>query len=360
MKLFATLAAALIAAASARKVDATAFRPHTNLRIPVRPVTELEYIAAKVNAMGTTWTAEAPTHRFGTTADVAKLCGTWGKEHPGYVQLPDISTFDDYEFVGDVPSSYDARTAHAECTVISKIRDQSSCGSCWSFGSTECFEDRRCIATKEDIEFSSEDTASCCRGFSCGMSQGCNGGQPTAALRWMSSKGVVTGGDYPDMNKGTGCRAYSLAPCAHHVPPSAKYPACPKEEYHTPKCEAQCESAYTNKTYHEDKTKSARAFSVNGVEKIMSELVSGGPLSCAFTVYSDFPTYKSGVYQKTAGSTPLGGHAVEIIGYGTESGTDYWLVKNSWNEEWGDGGTFKILRGKDECGIESEVAGVSF
>ena len=72
MKLFATLAAALIAAASARKIDATAFRPHTNLRIPVRPVTELEHIAAKVNAMGTTWTAEAPTHRFGTTADVAK------------------------------------------------------------------------------------------------------------------------------------------------------------------------------------------------------------------------------------------------------------------------------------------------
>jgi cathepsin B len=360
MKLFATLAAALIAAASARKVDATAFRPKNNLRIPVRPVTELEYIAAKVNAMDTTWTAEAPTHRFATTADVAKLCRTWGKHHPGYVHLPDISTFDDYEFVDDVPSSYDARQAHAACTVIGKIRDQSSCGSCWSFGSTECFEDRRCIATKEDVEFSAEDTASCCRGFSCGMSNGCNGGQPTAALHWMSSKGVVTGGDYPDMNKGTGCRAYSLAPCAHHVPPSPKYPACPKEEYHTPQCEAKCESAYTNKTYEEDKTKSARAFSVHGVEKIKSELVAGGPLSCAFTVYSDFPTYKSGVYQRTAGSTALGGHAVEIIGYGTESGTDYWLVKNSWNEEWGDGGTFKILRGKNECGIEDEVAGVSF
>merc|ERR1719203_2112337 len=113
MKLFATLAAALVAAVSAKKISATAFRPKTHLRIPVHPMTELEYIAAKVNALSTTWTAEAPTHRFGTTADVAKLCGTWGKEHPGYVQLPDISTFDDYETV-DAPSSYDARQAHPE------------------------------------------------------------------------------------------------------------------------------------------------------------------------------------------------------------------------------------------------------
>merc|ERR1712124_245841 len=105
--------------------------------------------------------------------------------------------------------------------------------------------------------------------------------------------------------------------------------------------------------YHDDKTKSTRAFSVSGVNNIMAQLVSGGPLPCAFTVYSDFPTYKSGVYQRTAGSTPLGG-------YGTESGTKYWLVKNSWNEEWGDGGTFKIARGVNECGIEDDVSGVSF
>jgi len=363
MKLCATLAAAFLAAASAKKISATAFRPKNYLRIPAHPMTEFEYIAAKVNAMNTTWKAEAPTHRFGTTADVAKLCGTWGKDHPNYVQLPDVNAFGFSEAIavtGDVPSSYDARTAHPQCTVISKIRDQSSCGSCWSFGSTECFEDRRCIATSEDIEFSTEDTASCCEGFGCGMSMGCNGGQPAAALHWMSRKGVVTGGDYTDMGKGTGCRPYTLAPCAHHVPPSAKYPACPKAEYPTPRCEAKCESAYTNKTYKDDKTKASRAFSVHGVNEIMTQLVVGGPLSCAFTVYSDFPTYKSGVYQRTAGSTPLGGHAVEMIGYGTEAGTDYWLVKNSWNEEWGDGGTFKIARGVNECGIEDDVSGVSF
>jgi cathepsin B len=47
---------------------------------------------------------------------------------------------------------------------------------------------------------------------------------------------------------------------------------------------------------------------------------------------------------------------VAFIGYGTDSSAgDYWLVKNSWNEQWGDSGTFKIARGTDECGIEQEM-----
>ena len=41
-----------------------------------------------------------------------------------------------------------------------------------------------------------------------------------------------------------------------------------------------------------------------------------------------------------------------------ENGEDYWLVNNSWNSDWGDKGTFKILRGVDECGIEDEVVGI--
>ena len=55
----------------------------------------------------------------------------------------------------------------------------------------------------------------------------------------------------------------------------------------------------------------------------------------------------------------MGGHAIRIIGYGQEEdGTKYWLCVNSWNEDWGDKGLFKILRGKNECNIETQgVAG---
>ncbi len=84
------------------------------------------------------------------------------------------------------------------------------------------------------------------------------------------------------------------------------------------------------------------------------ELMKNGPVQTAFTVYSDFPTYTSGVYSHKNGEE-LGGHAVKMMGWGVEDGTPYWLVANSWNTDWGNEGFFRILRGSDECGIESSV-----
>lgn len=53
----------------------------------------------------------------------------------------------------------------------------------------------------------------------------------------------------------------------------------------------------------------------------------------------------------------MGGHAVKIIGWGTDadSGEDFWLVVNSWNDSWGEGGLFRILRGVNACGIEAQI-----
>merc|ERR1712019_217139 len=85
--------------------------------------------------------------------------------------------------------------------------------------------------------------------------------------------------------------------------------------------------------------KAARSYSVRGEDQIKQDLVTNGPMYVAFSVYGDFPTYKSGVYTHQSGSF-LGGHAVTLVGYGTLDGTPYWKIKNSWNEEWGDGGHF--------------------
>ena len=93
------------------------------------------------------------------------------------------------------------------------------------------------------------------------------------------------------------------------------------------------------------------------MKKMQTELMTNGPIEVAFTVYSDFLTYREGVYSHKSGSA-LGGHAVKMIGWGVDNGTPYWLVANSWNEGWGDNGYFKIKRGNNECGIEGQaVAG---
>lgn len=55
----------------------------------------------------------------------------------------------------------------------------------------------------------------------------------------------------------------------------------------------------------------------------------------------------------------MGGHAVRMIGWGEENGIKYWICTNSWNDGWGEKGTFRIKRGNDECEIESSgVAGI--
>jgi len=62
----------------------------------------------------------------------------------------------------------------------------------------------------------------------------------------------------------------------------------------------------------------------------MQELMTNGPLSCAFSVYADFEAYKGGIYQHKTGQF-LGGHAVKMMGWGEENGVKYWLIANSWS-----------------------------
>lgn len=306
--------------------------------------THWEDIVADVNSRHSTWTAAVPD-KFESVEEVKKYLGAF---LPGDEQYTEPAV-KEIETNQEVPTSFDARTKWSQCGGISKIRDQSACGSCWAFGSVDSFQDRACVATGKDIRYSPEDTAFC---SNAGM--GCNGGN--SAWNWFESSGVVTGGDYFDIGKEDTCLPYSLKPCAHHVPGSSKYPACPSGEYPSPSCKRECSESGYSKSYQADKVKASSAYSVRGVSQIQAELMTKGPLYVAFTVYGDFPTYKSGVYKHQSGQM-LGGHAVEMIGWGTENGQDYWLIKNSWNEQWGDHGTFKIARGTNECGIEGSVSG---
>lgn len=59
---------------------------------------------------------------------------------------------------------------------------------------------------------------------------------------------------------------------------------------------------------------------------------------------------------KTANQTYLGLHSVKLIGWGEENGVPYWLAVNSWNNDWGDNGLFKIRHGTNECNIDNSVS----
>eukprot|EP00088_Acartia_fossae_P034356 TRINITY_DN3527_c0_g1_i4.p1 TRINITY_DN3527_c0_g1~~TRINITY_DN3527_c0_g1_i4.p1 ORF type:complete len:267 (+),score=54.65 TRINITY_DN3527_c0_g1_i4:2-802(+) len=249
--------------------------------------------------------------------------------------------------VENIPESFDPREKWPECPTIKEIRDQGGCGSCWAFGAATAMSDRICIHSqgKHHVHVSTENLLSCC--WSCGF--GCNGGFPGAAWSYWKRQGIVSGGTYDSHQ---GCQPYQIKPCEHHV--NGTRGPC-EEGGKTPKCHQYCENKNYLVSYKSDLSYGATSYSIKRDEKqIQQELINNGPVEAAFTVFEDFPNYKTGVYQHVSGK-PLGGHAIRILGWGVEAGTPYWLVANSWNYDWGDNGTFKILRGSDHCGIESGV-----
>ena len=126
-------------------------------------------------------------------------------------------------------------------------------------------------------------------------------------------------------------------------------------DFPTPKCPKQCENGYPVE-FAKDKHFASSSYGIKGIENMQQELMEKGTLSVTMTVYEDFEAYTSGVYQHKTGKS-LGGHAIKMIGWGVDeaTGTPYWTCTNSWNPTWGEKGNFRILRGSNECGIESGV-----
>ncbi|CAF1069301.1 unnamed protein product [Adineta ricciae] len=300
-----------------------------------------ESLVNEINAAQTTWKAGSSKFMSWSEASIKRLMGV----RPEYFEQIKAIKSIEHEVPNDLPDNFDARTQWPNCPSLKEVRDQGSCGSCWAFGAVEAMSDRICIASSgaQNAHISAEDLVSCCS--SCGF--GCDGGFPQAAWSYYKSSGLVTGGNY---NSKQGCEPYTIPACDHHV--NGSLPPCQGEQP-TPRCTKKCIDGYPT-PFAKDKHYGESVYAVRTEKQIQTELFKNGPVEAAFTVYADFLTYKSGVYKHTSGSV-LGGHAVKILGWGVEDSTPYWLVANSWNEDWGDKGFFKILRGKDECGIEDGI-----
>ncbi|KAK3750353.1 hypothetical protein QZH41_010270, partial [Actinostola sp. cb2023] len=275
-----------------------------------------------INNLKTTWKAGKNFGSAYTIDDIKVMCGALKSPKPILKERESLGAI-------EVPDSFDAREQWPHCASIKEIRDQGSCGSCWAFGAVEAMTDRTCIHSQGKVtpHISSEDLLSCCD--SCGM--GCNGGYLESAWDYWKETGLVSGGQY---NTHQGCQPYLIAACDHHV--KGKLKPCTGIQP-TPECVHKCEAGY-NVSFSGDKHFGSSAYSISSdVSEIQKEIMTNGPVEGAFTVYADFPTYKSGVYKHETGGM-LGGHAIKILGWGVESGSPYWLVANSWNPDWGDKG----------------------
>lgn len=324
----------------------------------------IDHLAARqafvdeINAVATTWTAHVPSRFAGLPLGAMRpMLGV----KPDNMEMIDADVASGEIVISEnklasFPEHFDSAEAFPECAdMINDIRDQSNCGCCWAFAVAEAASDRMCVASMGALKMPLSAQDLC---FNSNYN-GCDGGQPSSAWNYIHRSGLVTGGQY---NSTLGyCSDYSLPHCHHHGPqrddpyPAEGAPGCPSQRSPLgPKaCDANARGNHTDFTA--DKYSfTGRVTSFRDEESIMTALMNGGPVATAFSVYSDFENYAGGIYQHTRG-TMEGGHAVKIVGWGVEAGVKYWKVANSWNPWWGENGYFRIIRGRDECGIERQA-----
>merc|ERR1719421_648144 len=208
----------------------------------------------------------------------------------------------------NLPSSVDWTTKG----VVTPIKNQGQCGSCWAFSTTGSVEGANALKTGTLVSLSEQELVDCAGSYG---NQGCNGGLMDYGFEYAKAKGLCTESSYPyTARDGT--------------------------------CKTSCSAAVTIGGYQD--------VAQNNEDQLQAA-VAQQPVSVAIEAdKSVFQFYSGGVMTSSACGTQLD-HGVLVVGYGTESGTDYWKVKNSWGTTWGMSGYILLGRGdngaKGTCGI---------
>lgn len=294
-------------------------------------------------------TLRAASTRLGLLMSAKRGAFTLAPPTESHVAARDRALEADARFRGSIPESFDAGTEWgARCPSVIAVRNQGDCGGCWAFSAVETLADRFCIADTKghhnNLTFSPQYVLDCDE-----VDLGCGGGLLDDAWKYLERGGTVT----------EACDGYDY--CAHPNSPSCEvgpHPPRPNPARHA--CPTTCNSTTDpNAKLQQYKAASAYAVATPGdVASMQKEILAHGPIQVGFQVFSDFMQYHNGTYKRTAGAQgPLGGHAVKVVGWGVDAaGAEYWTVANSWSEDWGMGGFFHILRGANECGIETTPA----
>lgn len=213
--------------------------------------------------------------------------------------------------VAAIPEALDWRDA----SVVTPVKNQGSCGSCWAFAATECMESAVAIATGKLLVLSPQVWVDCAKNpDECGGSGGCQGATAEIAYETAMSLGAYNDSSVPYVAQDEMC-ALTVKPVANF----SGYVRVPSNNY-----------------------------------SALLEAVTTQPV--AVSVDASWPDYESGVFPASEGGTDID-HGVQLVGFGTDptTGLDYWLIRNSWGATWGEEGYIRLQRSPDggPCAIDS-------
>ncbi|XWV26879.1 cathepsin L2 [Tupanvirus soda lake] len=210
--------------------------------------------------------------------------------------------------------------------VVTPVKNQYQCGSCWAFSTTGVVESMHAIKTGKLVSLSEENLIDC--SFDYG-NMGCAGGLPSQALDYIiANNGIDTEESYPLISITMfDCMVQEMCPC------------------------------YFNRSTVGAKVNGYNHI-ISGNETNLQYVLSYiGPVSVAIDATNDLQFYKSGVFSDKKCSSSNLNHAVLAVGFGsTVDGREYYIVKNSWGGDWGINGYFLLAKNQNNmCGIATEA-----
>lgn len=281
-----------------------------------------------------------------------------------------------------IPTSYDLRdsTGASGQPILVDPQDQGNCGSCYAFAMAHAFADRISIATNGSTKnyLSTQDMVNCGPAFADTLNNrgttiqegidngtlldstafillGCDGGLLAGAVNYTILQGLPLETNVPYLATDANCNSQNLL----------KFKASSGEDL-IPGIEDGFPSSEVE--FSEEEL-------AENVQNIQLAILEQGPVVTGFNVYTDFlipSLWEDFVYIKrnfvvyngqTIPVTYQGGHAVEIVGWGSmvdpedpdSEAVDYWICKNSWGTEFANNGYFRIQRGVNMVNIETDV-----
>ncbi|KAM9849161.1 digestive cysteine proteinase 2 [Aulostomus maculatus] len=198
---------------------------------------------------------------------------------------------------------------------VTEVKDQGYCGSCWAFSTTGAIEGQIYKRTGQLVPLSEQNLVDCSRSYG---TMGCSGAWMANAYDYVINNGLQSTNTYPYTSVDTQPCYYDSRLAVAHI-----------------------------KDYR---------FIPKGKEQALADAVATiGPITVAIDAdHSSFLFYSSGIYDEPNCNPNNLSHAVLLVGYGSEGGQDYWIIKNSWGTSWGEGGYMRMIRdGRNTCGIAS-------
>jgi cathepsin L len=226
-----------------------------------------------------------------------------------HVETPEPALLEDLE---SIPTAIDWRDHKA----VTPVKDQGSCGSCWAFSTTGCLEGAHAIKSGHLISFSEQQLVDCDP-----RNAGCDGGLQEDAFKYLQRHYIYQESDYSYKGRDARCKYDDTA--------------------------AKNSSGVKVDTW--------KAITPNNVAQ-MKKAASVQPLAVSIDAAGrQLMNYSGGIYDGTNLVIRLD-HAVLVVGYGVENGTEFWIMKNSWASDWGEDGYMrvKIQDGPGIIGIQKE------